>query len=151
MHSHAPVPSDLLLAVLHLGLATPDPCRLRATCFAVLDFIFFNRAQSGHLLALEDLRVENDLLVFRERRTKLKPDMGPQSRIRSWPISGTPQVVDLVLRWSAVHDKAWAGAGDSPGHFYTLPGESDMGARTISGCVTCGYGVRQLLVFSGVG
>ena len=98
VHSHAPVPSELLLAILQLGLATPDPCLLRAACSAVLDFIFFNRAQSGHLLALEDLRVENDLLVFRERRTKLKPDMGPQSRVRSWPISGAPQVVDLVLR-----------------------------------------------------
>ena len=85
------------------------------------------------MLALEDLRVENDLLVFRERRTKLKPDMGPRSRVRSWPIGGAPHVVDLVLRWSAVRDKAWADAGASPGHFYTLPGERDPGARTISG------------------
>ena len=76
-HSHAPVPSELLLAILALGLATPDPGLLRAACSAVLDFIFFNRAQSGHLIALADVRVENDLLVFRERRTKLKPDMGP--------------------------------------------------------------------------
>lgn len=132
-HSHAPVPSELLLAILDLGLATLDPGLLRAACSAVLDFIFFNRAQSGHLVALEDVRVENDLLVFRERRTKLKPDMGPRSRVRSWPIRGAPQVIDLVLRWSAVRDKAWADAGGSPGHFYTLPGESDPGARTVSG------------------
>ena len=133
VHSHTPVPSDLLLAILYLGLATPDPCLLRAACSAVLNFIFFNRAQSGHLLTLEDMHVENDLLVFHKCRTKLKPDMGPQSRGCSWSINGAPQVVDLVLRWSAVRDKAWADAGDSPGYFYTLPGERDPGAWTISG------------------
>ena len=77
--------------------------------------------------------MENDLLVLHKRCTKLKPNMGPQSRFCSWPISGAPQVVDLVLRWSAVRDKAWADAGGSPGHFYTLPGEHDPSAWTISG------------------
>ena len=59
--------------------------------------------------------------------------MGPQTRGRSWPSRGAPEILDLFFRWSAIRDKAWADAGGASGHFYTLPGEHDPGARTVSG------------------
>ena len=132
VHSHAPVPSQLMLQVLDFGLATEDPLLLRAALSAFVDFIFFNRAQSGHLIALEDLRIENGTLVFKERRTKLKPNSDPKIRYRVWPSTGTPAVIDLLLRWTAVRDRAWADVAVPPRHFYTLPGERDPTARTVS-------------------
>ena len=44
VHSHAPVPSQLMLQVLDFGLTTEDPLLLRAALSAFVDFIFFNRA-----------------------------------------------------------------------------------------------------------
>ena len=132
VHSHAPVPSQLMLQVLDFGLTTEDPLLLRAALSAFVDFIFFNRAQSGHLIALEDLRVENGTLIFKERRTKLKPNSDPKIRYRAWPSTGAPAVIDLLLRWTAVRDRAWADAAVPPWHFNTLPGERDPSARTVS-------------------
>ena len=128
-----PVPGELVQQVIAVGLGSVDPWMVRATCSAIVNFVFFNRSQSVHLIALEDLRVEDDLLVFRKRRTKLKPGTGLQSRVRSWPSRGAPEILDLVLRWSDLRDKAWADAGGTSGHFYTLPGERDPGAQTMSG------------------
>ena len=72
--------------------------------------------------------MKDDLLVFHEHRTRLKPGMGPQSRVRFWLSHGAPEILNLVLWWSALHDKAWVDAGGTSGHFYTLPGERDPGA-----------------------
>ena len=42
-------------------------------------------------------------------------------------------MVDLLLRWIAARDRAWAEAGCAPTHFYTLPGERDPSSATVSG------------------
>jgi hypothetical protein len=130
--SHAPVPALLMIRLLELGLETPDPRVLRAVVSAYLDYIFFNRAQSGHFILVEDVRIADGVIAFCERRTKLKPGADPQVRLRSWPSRGAPEVVDLVLRWIATRDRAWAEAGRAPQHFYTLPGERDPSAPTVS-------------------
>ena len=43
-----------MIRILALGLETDDAKILRATVSAYLDYIFFNRAQSGHFLLVED-------------------------------------------------------------------------------------------------
>ena len=54
-NSHSPVPADFMIRALALGLETDDAKVLRAAVSAYLDFIFFNRAQSGHFLLVEDV------------------------------------------------------------------------------------------------
>jgi hypothetical protein len=130
--SHAPVPTKLMLHLLALGLDTDDLWTLRATVSAYVDFIFFNRAQSGHFILVEDLKVADGVVAFVERKTKLKAATDPAVRLRSWPSHGAPEVVDLLLRWIATRDRAWADAGRAPTHFYTLPGESDPTSRAVS-------------------
>ena len=61
---------DRLSRILDLGLSTSDTRTLRACTSAVLDFVFFKRAVSGHLLLLGDVTIADDVLVFREHRTK---------------------------------------------------------------------------------
>ena len=133
VHSHSPVPADFMIRVLALGLETDDAKILRATVSAYLDFIFFNRAQSGHFLLVEDVRVDDGVIAFCERKTKLSATTDPEVRLRSWPARGAPEVVDLVLKWTAVRDRAWASAGRPPTHFYTLPGERNPTGPTVSG------------------
>ena len=132
VHHHRPVPIELIRRLLDLGLHSGDLLQVRAACSAVLDFIFLNRAQSGHFILIDDLRVADGVLVFRERRSKLRRDEAQCSRYRSWPARGTPEVIDLLFRWSAFRDRAWAQAGRSSAHFWSLPGERSPGAATIS-------------------
>ena len=134
--SHAPAPASLMIKILDVGLHTEDLFLLRAAVSATVDYIFFNRAQSGHLIFLDDLRVADGAVIFRERRTKLKPDSDPAVRLRTWPSRGAPEVVDMLLRWGAMRDRAWAEAGRPPAHFFTLPGERDPSARTVSSWFT---------------
>ena len=133
VHSHPPVPADFMIRILALGLETDDAKVLRATVSAYLDYIFFNRAQSGHFLMVDDVRVTDGVIAFCERKTKLKATTDPEVRLRSWPSRGAPEVVDLVLRWTAMRDRAWASAGRPPAHFYTLPGERNPSSPTVSG------------------
>ena len=98
VHSHAPAPADLMIWVLALGLETGDATVLRAAVSAYLDYLFFNRAQSGHFLMVDDVRVADRVIAFCERKTKLSVDTDPSVRLRSWPSRGAPEVVDLVLR-----------------------------------------------------
>ena len=74
-------------------------CRLIST-------LFFNRAQSGHFLLVEDVRVADGVIAFCERKTKLSATTNPEVRLRSWPSRGAPEVVDLVLKWTAMRDRA---------------------------------------------
>lgn len=129
---HPPVPSDVILRLLDLGLHSEDLAHVRAACSAVLDFIFMNRAQSGHRVFIDDYRVEDGVLIFRERCTKLRPGEAPQLRYRSWPTTGVPEVIDLLFRWSALRDHAWARAGASSDHFWRLPGERSPGPKAVS-------------------
>ena len=71
---HRPVPIELILRLLDVGLSSEEVLHVRAACSVVLDFIFMNRAQSGHFILIEDYRVEDGVLMFRERRSKLRND-----------------------------------------------------------------------------
>ena len=121
-----------MIRVLALGLETGDVTVLRAAVSAYLDYLFFNWAQSGHFLMVDDVRVADGVIAFYECKTKLLAATDPLVRLRSWPLRGAPEVVDLVLRWTAVHDRAWALAGQPPTHFYTLPGERHPSNAIIS-------------------
>ena len=83
VNSHAPVPATLMIKILDVGLHTEELFLLRAAVSATVDYIFFNRAQSGHLILLNDLRVADGALIFRERLTNLKPNTNPSIRLRT--------------------------------------------------------------------
>ncbi|MCG8670784.1 MAG: hypothetical protein MI867_15345, partial [Pseudomonadales bacterium] len=68
---HLPVHVSTWCEILSLGLRTADAGTLRACASATFDFVFFNRAVSGHLIALDDVVFQDTAVVFRERRTKL--------------------------------------------------------------------------------
>ena len=97
MQHHRPVPIELILRLLDLGLHSEEVLQVRAACSAVLDFIFMNRSQSGHRVLIDDYRVEDGVLVFRERCTKLRNGEAPHTRYRSWPSHGAPEVIDLLF------------------------------------------------------
>lgn len=129
---HRPVPISVLLRILDVGLTTEDGVLLRAACAAHIDYIFFNRAQSGHFVLVEDVRIDDGLILFRERKSKLRKNAAPQSRYRSWPSRGAPEIVELIRRWTAYRDAAWARTDQPPRHFYRLPGESTPGPKTVA-------------------
>ena len=107
-----------MIRILDVGLTTEDGALLRAACAAHIDYVFFNRAQSGHFILVDDIRVEDGVVLFRERKTKLRQGEAQSSRLRSWPSRGAPEVVDLILRWTAFRDRAWAQTDQAPRHFY---------------------------------
>ena len=129
---HRPVPIDVMLRILDVGLSTEDGALLRAACAAHIDFIFFNRAQSGHFILVDDVRVEDGVILFQERKSKLRPGEAQRSCLRSWPSRGALEVVDLILRWTAFRDQAWAQTDQAPRHFYRLPGESTPTPKTVA-------------------
>ena len=129
---HRLVPINVMLRILDVGLTTADGALLRAACAAHIDYLFFNRAQSGHHILIDDVRVEDGVVLFRERKSKLRPGDAQRSRLRSWPSRGAPEVVDLILRWSAFRDRAWAQTDQPPRHFYRLPGESTPTSKTVA-------------------
>ena len=130
--SASPVAVAVIFWILDLGLSTSDTRTLRACTSAVLDFVFFNRAVSGHLLLLGDVTIADDVVVFRERRTKGSRGSVPGERVRSCPTLGVPALPALFARWHDAHQSAWARRPSPDAHFWTLPGESAPTARTIS-------------------
>ena len=66
-----------MIKILDVGLHTEDLFLLRVAVSVMVDYIFFNRAQSGHLTWLNDLRVTDRAVIFRECLIKLKPDTYP--------------------------------------------------------------------------
>ena len=105
---------------------------LRACTSAVLDFLFFNRAVSGHRLLLGDVTLVDDVIVFRERRTKGTRGSVPRERVRSCPTLGYPRIPILFAHWLEAHHAAWSRHCPAATHFWALPGESAPSARTIS-------------------
>ena len=130
--SASPVAVAVIFRILDLGLSTSDTRTLRACTSAVLDFVFFNRAVSGHLLLLGDVTIADDVIVFRERRTKGSRGAVPGERVRSCPTLGVPSLPALFARWHAAHQSAWASRPSPDAHFWALPGEAAPTARTIS-------------------
>ena len=128
----SPVTVAVIFRILDLGLSTSDIRTLRACTSAVLDFIFFNRAVSGHRLLRGDVTLVDDVIVFRERRTKGTRGSVPGERVRSCPTLGVPRLPTLFARWQEAHHAAWSRHCPSEAHFWSLPGESAPSARTIS-------------------
>ena len=98
MHSHSLVPVDFMIRVLALGLETTDAKVLRATVSAYLDFLLFNRAQSGHFLLVDDVRVADGVITSCKCRTKLKATTDPKVCLHFWLLWGILEMVDLVLK-----------------------------------------------------
>ena len=68
--SASPVVVVVVYRIFNLGLSTSDIPTFRACTSSVLDFVFFNRPVSGPLLLVGDVSVADDVIVFREPRTK---------------------------------------------------------------------------------
>ena len=98
--SASPVAVAVLFRILDLGLSTSDIRTLRVCTSAVLDLVFLNRAVLGHLLLLGDVTMADDVIVFRERRTKGSQGAVPGERLRS---RLTPALRAFFARWHAVH------------------------------------------------
>ena len=129
---HTPVHVDTWQRILQLALSTGDPRTLRSCLSALLDFVFYNRAVSGHLILPGDLRVEDDVIIFRERATKTHRTQDPGHQLRTFRCNGVPQLQHVVLRWEQHLRAAWQPTGIAPSHFWTLPGERRPAAKTIS-------------------
>ena len=112
----------VIFRILDLGLSTSDTQTLRGCTLAVLDFIFFNRAVSGHLLLLCDVTIADDVIVFRERRTKGSRGAVPGERVHSCLTLGVPAFPGLFAQWHAAHQSAWASRPSPDAHIWTLPG-----------------------------
>ena len=74
--------------IIQLALSTPELDTLRACTSAVLDYVFFNRAISGHLILPGDIPVATDVIIFRERMTKRRHGGTPGQRIRKFNMRG---------------------------------------------------------------
>ena len=133
-----PVSAAMFMAILECGLTTADAPTLRQCASACLDYVFMNRAESGHYIRRGDLViVPGDSLGFRQRRSKLTRARLPGTRFRTTSLRGLPQLGDLLLRWEAARDNIWAAALEPPpDHFWQLPGERAPRSATISGWFT---------------
>ena len=128
----SPVAAETWFRIVSLGLSSSDPPTIRSCLSAAVDFIFFNRAVSGHLLQPGDLRVQNSQVVFRERATKTHRTKEPGHRVRTFNAAGVPALLDLIRHWEAVLQHKWTTQNSSPTHYWILPCESQPHARTIS-------------------
>ena len=126
------VPLSLICSILELGLSTDDVSTLRACCSAVIDFVFFIRAISGHCLLPSDVRVVGRQVIFVERRTKRSNVNAPALRTRTFDNRGVPEFPVLIARWVDVRQAAFHAAGIPCSHFWLLPGEPAPSSRTVS-------------------
>jgi hypothetical protein len=131
-----PLPAASFAAILECGLTTTDLRVLRQCASAALDYIFANRAESGHLIHRDDVVVFSGReLGFRQRRTKLTRARQPGIRFRTTSLRGLPELGDLFQRWADCRDQAWADAypAPPPDHYWQLPTERPPRAATVSG------------------
>ena len=94
-----------MIRVIALGPETDDAKVLWAMVSVYLVYFFFNRSQNGHFLLVEDMWVEDGVVAFCECKIKLKTTTDCTVRLDSCPSWGTPEVVDLALKWVAVRDR----------------------------------------------
>ena len=98
-----PVPAELMLAILRLGLATPHLETLRRCACLVLNFCWFNRADTGIRLQRRHVSIDGQLGITINVHGKTIP------RNRSWtllrrrdPASDPDDLVGTLLRrWHA--------------------------------------------------
>ena len=118
--------------IIQLALSTPDLATLRACTSAVLDYVFFNRAISGHLILPGDISVATDVITFRERTTKRRRGGAPGQRICTFNTRGNPHIPAVFRHWMNAQVREWRGTPVGPDHFWRLPGKRAPVAMTIS-------------------
>ena len=87
-HLRKPVPSQVIWDIMLAGLAAPegDLLTLRASTCVVLQFMFFNRGDTGHRAIWSDICLDQYGLHLRER-TKSLPRIEPATLTIPWPAS----------------------------------------------------------------
>ena len=74
--SRAPVPADVIYAILQLGLTTSEPAVLRMCACIVLCYCWYNRANTGMLVLRRDVTID-DFGILSTSRVKPLPATKP--------------------------------------------------------------------------
>ena len=85
-HLRKPIPSQVIWDILRVGLAAPADVlvTLRAAACVVVQFMFFNRGDTGHRAIWSDVCLDQYGLHLRER-TKSLPRIEPATLTVPWP------------------------------------------------------------------
>ena len=126
------VSAETISNITRLALSTADLDTLRACTSAVLDYVFFNRAVSGHLILPGDITVGTDVITFRERTTKRRRGGTPGQRLRTFNTRGNPDIPAVFRRWMTAQAREWNSTPEDSDHFWRLPGERAPVALTVS-------------------
>jgi len=116
-----PVPADVMLDILNLGLATDDPHTLRMCACLVVCFSWYNRADTGvQLLRSHVTLTEASMTINTKSKTSARNIACPITRRFDPRHDPEALVFRLLQRWhdsSAAHQDAsdiyWALAGDT--------------------------------------
>ena len=117
-------PASDVFRLIHRGLQASTATTVRPFLSAVLDTIFFLRADSAHEIYNEDLYLTGHILVFRERRFKAKATKELRWRLREFDTRGVPELPLLLRHFRDLRAAQWArrpGAG--PLHLLQLPAD----------------------------
>ena len=117
----APVPAAVIMAILALGLETQHPDTLRKCACIVLNYCWYNRADTGMQLKRAHLSFDwRGITINARGKTVARNAACPVTRLARTAYDPRQLVFSLLRRW---HDMsaAWQGA-DS--FYWTLQGEA---------------------------
>jgi len=136
----APVPAEVIMAILELGLATPHLDILGKCACIVLNYCWYNRADTGMQLKRAHISFDWHGITINVRgKTVARNAACPVTRLARTPYDPQQLVLSLLRRW---HTKsaAWQGR-DS--FYWTLPGEAS--ARSPRPAAIVGTWLHDLL------
>ena len=85
--------------IIQLALSTPDLDTLRVCTLAILDYVFFNKSISGHLIFPGDITVATDGITFHQRTTKRQCGGAAGQRVHTFNTQGHLHTPGVFYRW----------------------------------------------------
>ena len=129
-----PVPAELMLAILRLGLTTPQLETLRMCACLVLNFCWFNRADTGVRLQRRHVTIDGQLGITINIHGKTIPRNQSWTLLRRYDAASDPDdmVATLLHRWHA----ASAVFQSKDALYWTLGAEVKLDAPVITKWLT---------------
>lgn len=131
--SRAPVPADVIYAILQLGLKTSEPAVLRMCACIVLCYCWYNRADTGMLVLRRDVTIDDfGITINQQGKTIARNQACPVHRRPDARFDRQQEVLRLIRRWDQ-HSADYQAPTD---HYWSLQGEDQQAKRWPASLVT---------------
>ena len=131
--SRAPVPADVIYAILQLGLKTSEPAVLRMCACIVLCYCWYNRADTGMLVLRRDVTIDDfGITINQQGKTIARNQACPVHHRPDARFDRQQEVLRLIRRWDQ-HSADYQAPTD---HYWSLQGEDQQAKRWPASLVT---------------